>query len=244
MTVKAEALQEIPEYKPVHTVLGTDEDVDASQWSTRDVAKWLGSLGLGDYAPTFAEHKVTGNLLHVLTEEHFRELGVALVGERALLLQETAKLWRGAVQKRRFRTIWEAEGTLYDKGCPDWCLKHLMCVPCCDEPDVYKLTGSTLYVTEVDTKRYKSALCATSKYTRAIDLSTIAGVSDFHRDRTCDCGCSADYVSIELDKEKGLEPVKPLLVNKGDGSDVAKQIQAAIEEAQSLAPASQAMVRM
>ena len=43
--------------------------------------------------------KKSGNLLHVLQEEHFKELGVALVGERALLLQETAKLYRGAVQK-------------------------------------------------------------------------------------------------------------------------------------------------
>ena len=234
----------LPEFKPVKT--SVEEDVDASEWSTRDVATWLYNLGLGDYASAFAEHKVTGNILPVLSESHFKELGVILVGERALLCQETAKLYRGAVNKRRFRTIWQATGRIYSKGCFDWFCKHLMCVPCCQDPDHYRLTGTTLYVSEIDHKRYNSAFCSTSKHTRAIDLSTIAGVHDLHRSTVCDCGCSADEVTVELDGEKNLAVVRPLLVEKGSGADIAKKINAAMEDAQlnNSAPAGQTMLRI
>jgi len=169
---------------------------------------------------------------------------VTLVGQRAMLLQETARVYRGAVQKRRFRTIWEADGLLYVHGCGDWFVKHLCCVPCCEDPDHYKLTGAQLYVTELDKKKYRGQCCATSKHNRAIDLSNIVGVSDFHKNTVCDCGCAADQITIDLDKEKGLEDVAPLLVRKGQGADIARRIQAAIEEAQSLAPGKQHMLRM
>mmetsp|Transcript_18671 Transcript_18671/g.24243 ORF Transcript_18671/g.24243 Transcript_18671/m.24243 type:complete len:254 (-) Transcript_18671:304-1065(-) len=239
-------LSQIPEYLPKkpETFLGSDEDVDVSKWSTRDVGRWLNSLELDQFAQIFAEHRITGDILHLLHEDHFKELGVNLVGERAILLRETARMYRGQVQKRRFRTIWEADGLLYTKGCIDWFCKVLVCVPCCEDPDHYKLTGSTLYVTELDKKRYRGRLCGTSKYNRAIDLSSIAGVSDFHQNHCCDMGCSADIINIDLDKEKGLDDVPPLQVKKGTGSGITAKILAAVEEAQSHAPGKQNMLRM
>lgn len=237
-------LLELPEYKPLSTILGADEDVDASAWTTRDVAEWLHSIGLGRFDRAFAENKVTGDLLHILNEDHLKELGVKLIGDRVLLLQQIARLWRGAVHKRRFRTIWEADGLMYSSGCCDWFTKQLMCYPCCQDPDHYRLTGSTLYLSEEDRKRRKGALCATSKYTRAIDLSAIVGVNDYHKNSICDCFCAGDVITIELDKEKGLDEVSPMIVRKGDGHAVALKIQAAMEEAQTLAPGAQHMLRM
>mmetsp|Transcript_11119 Transcript_11119/g.28278 ORF Transcript_11119/g.28278 Transcript_11119/m.28278 type:complete len:248 (+) Transcript_11119:121-864(+) len=234
----------LPEYKPIKTVLGVEEDVDSSSWSTLDVANWLQSCGLGNYAMAFAQHKITGDLLHVLTEQHLRELGVESIGERLLIMHQIAKIYRGAVQRRRFRTIWEAEALMYTGGITDWCCKVLSCYSCCNDPDHYKLTGATLYVSELDKKRHRGICCQTSKYTRAIDLSTIAGVNDYHRNALCDCCCAADVVNVDLDKEKGLEEVPPLYVPKGKGHKIALMIQAATEEAQSLAPGQQHMVRM
>lgn len=241
---KAKELAALPEYKPLKTTLGLDEDVDASEWSTHDVANWLYSIGLGHFSQGFAEQKITGDLLHLLTEDHLKELGIKLIGDRAMLTKQIALLYRGAVQRRRFRTIWEADGLMYNKGCCDWLLKRLACYSCCNDPDHYRLTGSTLYVTERDKKRCSDAICQISKHTRAIDLSTIAGVNDFHRDHPLDCGCSADFISIDLDQEKGLPDVEPLLVTKGMGEEIAQKIRAAMEEAQSLAPGKQHMLRM
>ena len=121
--------------------------------------------------------------------------------------------------------------------------KHLMCVPCCEDPDHYKLTGATLYVSTEDTKVHKGSWCQTSRDTRAIDLSSVAGVSDYHVNSMCDCGCSADVISVELNAELGLDPVRSILVNKGQGYKVSAMITRAVEEAQSRAPPSASMQR-
>jgi len=65
--VAQEAIPAVPDIRPLDkkTVLGADEDVDASTWSTREVARWLASLGLGRHAQAFADHRITGDLLHV-----------------------------------------------------------------------------------------------------------------------------------------------------------------------------------
>lgn len=86
---------EIQEFKPIKTMLGKDEDVDASNWSTRDVAKWLNTLELADYAPAFAEHKVTGKdwFNHKIYQE---------------IRQFTPRLARGALQRARRCVSWRA----------------------------------------------------------------------------------------------------------------------------------------
>ena len=41
-----------------------------------DVATWLESLGLGEYAPAFAENRIGPDVLPELTEQDLRDLGV------------------------------------------------------------------------------------------------------------------------------------------------------------------------
>jgi hypothetical protein len=45
-----------------------------------DVAEWLRGLGLEQYAPGFCNNNLDREVLHRLTAEDLRELGVASVG--------------------------------------------------------------------------------------------------------------------------------------------------------------------
>jgi class 3 adenylate cyclase len=57
-----------------------------------DVAAWLESLGLGQYAEAFADNDVDATLLPRLTADDLRDLGVASVGHRRRLLDAIAAL--------------------------------------------------------------------------------------------------------------------------------------------------------
>jgi class 3 adenylate cyclase len=58
-----------------------------------DVAAWLRDLGLEQYAGTFRDNAIDGDVLPELTEEHLRELGLPL-GHRLKLLRAIAVLRR------------------------------------------------------------------------------------------------------------------------------------------------------
>jgi class 3 adenylate cyclase/tetratricopeptide (TPR) repeat protein len=57
-----------------------------------DVAEWLSSLGLEQYEPAFRANEIDARVLLHLTAEDLKELGVALVGHRRLLLEAIAAL--------------------------------------------------------------------------------------------------------------------------------------------------------
>src|SRR6201988_3434392 len=59
------------------------------------VAEWLRGLGLEQYAPAFRDNHVDGEVLHGLTAEDLRELGVASIGHRRRLLDAIARLVDG-----------------------------------------------------------------------------------------------------------------------------------------------------
>src|SRR5438067_1222988 len=60
-----------------------------------DVAAWLRGLGLEQYAPTFQDNAVDGEVVRELTADDLKDLGVTLVGHRRKLLAAIAAL--GAV---------------------------------------------------------------------------------------------------------------------------------------------------
>jgi class 3 adenylate cyclase/predicted ATPase len=63
--------------------------------TSMDVAEWLRGLGLGQYAPAFRDNDIDGEVLHRLTAEDLRELGVRSIGHRRRLLDAISAL--GAV---------------------------------------------------------------------------------------------------------------------------------------------------
>ena len=56
------------------------------------ITDWLEKLGLGQYAEQFAENEITLSILPDLTDADLKELGVAALGHRRLLLRAIAEL--------------------------------------------------------------------------------------------------------------------------------------------------------
>ena len=64
-----------------------------------DVGVWLRSLGLGKYEAAFRENEINERVLPSLTAEDLKELGVAALGHRRMLLDAIAALRSDAGSK-------------------------------------------------------------------------------------------------------------------------------------------------
>src|SRR4051812_38914039 len=62
----------------------------------QDIAQWLESLGLGQYAPRFAENDIGAAILPELTDQDLKDIGVASLGHRRQLLRAIADLDKAA----------------------------------------------------------------------------------------------------------------------------------------------------
>jgi class 3 adenylate cyclase/tetratricopeptide (TPR) repeat protein len=60
-----------------------------------DVAEWLRSLGLEQYAPAFRDNGIDMRVLPDLTAEDLKDLGIAMIGHRRMLLKAIAGLRAG-----------------------------------------------------------------------------------------------------------------------------------------------------
>jgi class 3 adenylate cyclase len=60
--------------------------------ATQQVAEWLETLGLGQYSRHFVENDITFSILSDLTDQDFKEIGVASLGHRRELLRAIAEL--------------------------------------------------------------------------------------------------------------------------------------------------------
>ena len=62
-------------------------------WSAAmDVARWLRSLGLGQYEANFRDNKIDADVLPQLTADDLKDIGVSAVGDRRRLLDAIAAL--------------------------------------------------------------------------------------------------------------------------------------------------------
>src|SRR5436853_3593078 len=57
-----------------------------------DIAAWLQGLGLERYVPAFRDNEIDWGILPKLTSEDLREIGVAAIGHRRMLLDAVAAL--------------------------------------------------------------------------------------------------------------------------------------------------------
>lgn len=63
--------------------------VDAvRQWSPSDVARYFENLGLGDVAPKFTEHEVSGRILLAMQHTDLREIDINAFGKRFEIMRE------------------------------------------------------------------------------------------------------------------------------------------------------------
>jgi class 3 adenylate cyclase/predicted ATPase len=64
----------------------------AARGSMQQIAGWLEKLGLGQYAPRFAENDINFAILSDLTDQDLKELGVSSLGHRRQLMRAIAEL--------------------------------------------------------------------------------------------------------------------------------------------------------
>src|SRR6266536_4108289 len=69
----------------------------------KDVAEWLASLDLGEYAQRFAENAIDLSVIRDLTESDLKELGV-LLGHRRKMLRAIAELQRAPASTPQMAT--------------------------------------------------------------------------------------------------------------------------------------------
>ena len=74
-----------------------------------DVAAWLESLGLPQYAQAFADNAVDAAVLPALTADDLKELGVTAVGHRRRLLEAIAALQTTSPAAAASPTLLEGE---------------------------------------------------------------------------------------------------------------------------------------
>ena len=60
------------------------------------IAEWLATLGMSEYAERFAENRIDFSVLTDLTDQHLKDLGIAL-GDRLKMLRRYESL---AAQRR------------------------------------------------------------------------------------------------------------------------------------------------
>src|SRR6516225_10750087 len=60
-----------------------------------DVAEWLRSLGLEQYAPAFRDNGIDMRVLSDLIAEDLKDLGIGMIGHRRMLLKAIAGLRSG-----------------------------------------------------------------------------------------------------------------------------------------------------
>jgi SAM domain (Sterile alpha motif) len=84
----------------------------------QQIADWLKKLGMSEYAQRFAENQIDSSVLPELTDQHLKDLGIAL-GDRLKLLRairELARLWRSQGRPQQARELlapvygWFTEG--------------------------------------------------------------------------------------------------------------------------------------
>ena len=62
-------------------------------WDSKQIERWLADHKLEKYGPLLAEQCITsGALLLQLTEDHFKEMGVTIIGHRLALVNAIDKL--------------------------------------------------------------------------------------------------------------------------------------------------------
>jgi hypothetical protein len=86
------------------------------EWTADDVADFLKKAKLGAYSEMVLKHKVSGRLLHLLTDTDLKEMGVFIVGDRLRIKSLIDTLGRKHRITKRTKVWWEGEERLYFSG--------------------------------------------------------------------------------------------------------------------------------
>ncbi len=125
---------------------------DFATWDEQALGKFFRIRGLGAYEPLLIQHKITGRLAPLLTDEDLKEIGINIVGDRLLFKMCLKEMSRKHRFHKRIESLWEGEEKLFFSDCEKSCFT---CGGFCPvDPGHYKLTTNHLKV-----KRMKPVRC-------------------------------------------------------------------------------------
>ncbi|KAM3871742.1 deoxynucleoside triphosphate triphosphohydrolase SAMHD1 [Diretmus argenteus] len=78
------------------------QDSDFLRWGVEDTCEYLHRQGLGEWANTFREQKITGVGLKYLSQENLEKIGIKALGDRLQILDSVRKLCQIAAEPKVF----------------------------------------------------------------------------------------------------------------------------------------------
>jgi len=211
---------------------------DFANWDEQALGKFFRIRGLGAYEPLLIQHKITGRLAPLLTDEDLKEIGINIVGDRLLFKMCLKEMSRKHRFHKRIESLWEGGEKLFFSDCEKSCFT---CGGLCPvDPGHYKLTTNHLKV-----KRMKPVRCGpiplccfgVTYTSNNIDLSKVddvdvTGIPAPCMQRMCCCARGIDKVEIESRFEKGGKIF--LTLDEGQGEAVSNLILNQVEESQKM----------
>ena len=119
-------------------------------WLNEDVIAWLNDIGFSEMAEIFKQHEVVGAVLSRFTDKTLKEMGIANVGRRLLLLKEIVKVQALSRAQWRSTVLWASEQ--YRPGPCNNTLPFnfpLCCSSFAGMPDMYRVTNSKINITSM-----------------------------------------------------------------------------------------------
>ena len=227
------------DYRPMSNM---EEISDFHQWDADRLGLFFRHKGLGEYAKVLKEHKITGYLAPLLSDDDLKEMGIHIVGDRLMFKNHLKELSRRERFLRRIEAHWEGQERLFVSDCERncWTLGGL----CPVDPSTYRLTANHLKVRKVVPCRLgpvRLSCCWGSTYlSHNIDLSKVddvdvTGIPASCIQRVFCCAKGKDLLEIESRFERSAGHGKVTLVLPGgQGEAVATLILNQIEESQKM----------
>jgi len=212
-------------------------DKDFQKWSSDEVAAYLGTKGLEGYATIFREQKVDGSVVHTLTDDDLKEMGVQAIGDRRKIMTVLEGLREASDQKDREAVLWEGTEVQF-WSCCDWA-RSTKCGCCSEDAENYKLRYNYLEIHRPDYNECGWIRCCYghSYKIMSVDLSNISNVEVEGVPPPCidQCFCCAkdqEHVKINLEHpENGLEILR---LKKGDGTAMSRKLKNQVEIMQTM----------
>ena len=113
-------------------------------WTERDVVdNYLKPIGMEFMAKAFMENHITGAVLLALKEEHIKELGCAVLGDRILFMEYLALLKKHKKDLDRSKALWSAQTPVNSCAYHENCGKYLwfLVCGCCVRKVEWRITG-------------------------------------------------------------------------------------------------------
>lgn len=129
-------------------------NADFESWSAAQLAAYFKEKTDldGNYAELLEKQKVDGKVIHSITEDDLKSMGIDTIGDRKRVMAAIHTLKKAKDTKDRTKVLWQGKEVLY-LSCWDQCCTT--CCGCCpQDPEEY-----TLYYNHMEIKRPDKNRC-------------------------------------------------------------------------------------